>query len=206
MAGLGALVVFSVGMFTLALQALTGIIGIGLAVLVVVIAGNPSAGGAFPWPMLPPFWRAIGPWLPPGAGTWTARSIAYFHGSAVVTPLLVLSAYAVAGSAVTLLFTLRAPGRHAAPAGAVIPAASQAHTATSAATVPRARHAATGEIKAVRDEAGAANDEAEATGGETGTTRDEAAATDGETEAARGAAAAAPGALSGPEGHKGDQG
>jgi hypothetical protein len=31
MAGLGALVVFSVGMLTLALQALTGIIGIGLA-------------------------------------------------------------------------------------------------------------------------------------------------------------------------------
>ena len=83
LAGLGALVVFSVGMLTLALQALTGIIGIGLAVLVVVIAGNPSAGGAFPWPMLPPFWRAIGPWLPPGAGTWTARSIAYFHGNAV---------------------------------------------------------------------------------------------------------------------------
>jgi len=222
MAGLGALVVFAVGMFTLALQALTGIIGIGLAVLVVVIAGNPSAGGAFPWPMLPPFWRAIGPWLPPGAGTWTARSIAYFHGSAVVTPLLVLSAYAVAGSAVTLLFTLRAPGRHAAPAGAVpaLPAASQAHAATSAAAVPRARHAATGEIKAVRDEAEPARDQAGAerdetgttddaagtTDGETGTVRDEAAATDGETAAARGETAAAPGALSGPEGRKSDRG
>ena len=200
MAGLGALVVFSVGMFTLALQALTGIIGIGLAVLVVVIAGNPSAGGAFPWPMLPPFWRAIGPWLPPGAGTWTARSIAYFHGSAVVTPLLVLSAYAVAGSAVTLLFTLRAPGRHAAPAGAVpaVPAASQAHAATSAAAVPRARHAATGEIKAVRDEAeptrdqagaahdeaGAAHDEPGAAHDEPGTARDESATAHDEVEAA----------------------
>ncbi|MBT2490341.1 DUF3533 domain-containing protein [Streptomyces sp. ISL-96] len=100
--GLGALVVFAVGAITLALQALTGIVGIGLAVLLVVIAGNPSAGGAFPLPMLPPFWEAIGPALPPGAGTWVARSIAYFKGNAITGPLLVLAAWAVAGAAITL--------------------------------------------------------------------------------------------------------
>ncbi len=94
-------------MITLALQALTGIVGIGLAVLIVVIAGNPSAGGAFPLPMLPDFWRAIGPALPPGAGTWTARSIAYFRGNAVTGPLLVLSAWAVVGTAVTMLMSMR---------------------------------------------------------------------------------------------------
>ncbi|GGS01352.1 membrane protein [Streptomyces aureoverticillatus] len=105
--GLGALVTFAVGAFTLALEALTGIVGIGLAVLVIVIAGNPSAGGAFPLPMLPPFWEAIGPALPPGAGTWVARSIAYFQGNAVTGPLLVLSAWAVAGTAVTLLVAMR---------------------------------------------------------------------------------------------------
>lgn len=107
LSGLGALVVFSVGMITLALQALTGIVGIGLAVLIIVIAGNPSAGGAFPLPMLPDFWRAIGPALPPGAGTWVARSIAYFKGNAVTGPLLVLSAWAVVGTAVTLLLSMR---------------------------------------------------------------------------------------------------
>ncbi|MGW6284414.1 DUF3533 domain-containing protein [Streptomyces sp. NPDC055107] len=112
LSGLGALVVFAVGMTTLALQALTGIVGIGLAVLIVVIAGNPSAGGAFPLPMLPDFWRAIGPALPPGAGTWTARSIAYFRGNAVTGPLLVLSAWAVVGTALTLLLSMRhRPGR-----------------------------------------------------------------------------------------------
>ncbi|MFF2407860.1 DUF3533 domain-containing protein [Streptomyces sp. NPDC058092] len=109
LSGLGALTVFAVGMLTLALQALTGIVGIGLAVLIVVIAGNPSAGGAFPLPMLPDFWRAIGPALPPGAGTWVARSIAYFDGNAVTGPLLVLSAWAVAGTLVTLLMALRKP-------------------------------------------------------------------------------------------------
>ncbi|WP_326764761.1 DUF3533 domain-containing protein [Streptomyces sp. NBC_01591] len=107
LSGLGALTVFAVGMITLALQALTGIVGIGLAVLIVVIAGNPSAGGAYPLPMLPDFWRAIGPALPPGAGTWVARSIAYFKGNAVTGPLLVLSAWAVAGTAVTLLTAMR---------------------------------------------------------------------------------------------------
>ncbi|MFI6527846.1 DUF3533 domain-containing protein [Streptomyces uncialis] len=115
--GLGALVTFAVGAATLALQGLTGIVGIGLAILIVVIAGNPSAGGAFPSPMLPPFWKAIGPALPPGAGTWVARSIAYFHGNAVTGPLLVLSAWAVAGSGLTMLTAVRRkPG--AAGAGA----------------------------------------------------------------------------------------
>ncbi|MGW2281756.1 DUF3533 domain-containing protein [Streptomyces sp. NPDC001770] len=109
LAGLGALVVFATGMITLALQALTGIVGIGLAVLIIVIAGNPSAGGAFPLPMLPDFWRTIGPALPPGAGTWVARSIAYFRGNAVTGSLLVLSAWAVAGTALTLLLSLRHP-------------------------------------------------------------------------------------------------
>ncbi|MFD7492842.1 DUF3533 domain-containing protein [Streptomyces sp. NPDC059832] len=107
LSGLGALTVFAVGMITLALQALTGIVGIGLAVLIVVIAGNPSAGGAYPLPMIPDFWRAIGPALPPGAGTWVARSIAYFKGNAVTGPLLVLSAWAVVGTAVTLLVAMR---------------------------------------------------------------------------------------------------
>ena len=179
MAGLGALVVFAVGVLTLALQALTGIIGIGLAVLVVVIAGNPSAGGVFPWPMLPTFWRAIGPWLPPGAGTWTARSIAYFHGNAVVRSLLVLSAYAVAGAVVTLLVALRPPGRHAAPTGTV-------PTAGHAAAVPRARHAASGELKAPREETTATHEETGAVHVTTGAVRVKTEGARGEAEAAGG--------------------
>ncbi|WP_330436762.1 DUF3533 domain-containing protein [Streptomyces griseoaurantiacus] len=101
--GLGALVTFSVGAVTLALQGFFDVVGIGLAILLVVVAGNPSAGGAFPLPMLPPFWASIGPALPPGAGTWTARSFAYFDGNAVLEPLLVLAAWALAGSVLTML-------------------------------------------------------------------------------------------------------
>ncbi|GGY00479.1 YhgE/Pip domain-containing protein [Streptomyces hiroshimensis] len=101
--GLGALVVFAVGATTLALQGLAGIVGIGLAIAIVVVLGNPSAGGAYPYPLLPPFWNAIGPALPPGAGTWSARSLAYFHGNGLTGPLLVLSAWAVAGTVVTMV-------------------------------------------------------------------------------------------------------
>ncbi|MCC3775501.1 DUF3533 domain-containing protein [Streptomyces sp. UNOB3_S3] len=109
--GLGALIVFAVGSLTLALQGLVGVVGIGLAIAVVVVLGNPSAGGAYPYPLLPPFWRAIGPALPPGAGTWSARSLAYFRGNALTGPLLVLSAWAVAGTAVTLLSAVLRRGR-----------------------------------------------------------------------------------------------
>lgn len=104
--GLGALTVFGVGAITLALQALAGVMGIGLAILLVVVLGNPSAGGAYPGPLLPTFWREIGPAFPTGAGTWTARSIAYFQGAAVTGPLLVLAAWAVVGVVLTLLFTV----------------------------------------------------------------------------------------------------
>ncbi|MET9503922.1 DUF3533 domain-containing protein [Streptomyces sp. NPDC006622] len=100
---LGALITFAVGAATLALQGLFGVIGIGLAILLVVILGNPSAGGAFPLPMLPPFWQAIGPALPPGAGTSSARSIAYFGRNDMTASLLVLSGWALAGTVITLL-------------------------------------------------------------------------------------------------------
>ncbi|MFJ6426143.1 DUF3533 domain-containing protein [Streptomyces hydrogenans] len=116
--GLGALTVFAVGATTLAFQELFGITGVGLAILLIVIAGNPSAGGALPLPMLPPFWQAIGPALPPGAGTWAARSISYFDGNDMTSSLLVLSAWAVGGVLVTLLAAMRRHRRTSEPARA----------------------------------------------------------------------------------------
>ncbi|MGH8961154.1 MAG: DUF3533 domain-containing protein [Jatrophihabitantaceae bacterium] len=102
LAGFGALTVFAVGAFTMAIQALTGVVGIGIAVLLFVVLGNPSAGGAYPGPLLPGFWRAIGPLLPPGAGTSAVRGIVYFDNAGVGGPLAVVLVYAVVGAAVLL--------------------------------------------------------------------------------------------------------
>lgn len=102
LSALGALLVFASGAFAMALQAWTGVVGVGLTVVILVVLGNPSAGGAYAWPLLPPFWRAIGPWLPPGAGTTAVRGIIYFHNVGVAGPALVLAGYAVAGTLATL--------------------------------------------------------------------------------------------------------
>ncbi len=64
--------------------------------------------------MLPPFWRAIGPWLPNGAATTVTRSIAYFDGTQITGPLLVLAVWAVVGVAVSLVVTRLRPGSESA--------------------------------------------------------------------------------------------
>ena len=113
--GVGTLLVFAVGVFTMALECLFDVVGIGVAVLLFVVLGNPSAGGVYPPPLMPPFWRAIGPWLPNGAATTVTRSIAYFDGVAITAPLLVLSAWLVVGVVVSLVATAIKPrgGREA---------------------------------------------------------------------------------------------
>ena len=120
LAALGALVVFASGAVTMGLQALLGVAGIGLVIILFVVLGNPSAGGPYPGVLLPAFWRVIGPWLAPGAATTGIRGIAYFGGSGVGTALLVLAAYAVVGAGLALLASRArpAPGHHLAP-GAV---------------------------------------------------------------------------------------
>ncbi|MBY8881450.1 DUF3533 domain-containing protein [Actinacidiphila acidipaludis] len=100
--GIGTLLVFAVAATTVALQVLLGMAGIGVAILVFVVLGNPSAGGAYPTTLLPPFWRAIGPWLPPGAGTTTVRNTVYFTAHHTTGPLWVLGVYAAAGILVSV--------------------------------------------------------------------------------------------------------
>jgi hypothetical protein len=62
--GVGFLLVLAAATVTLAFQILAGIIGIGLTVLLFVVLGNPSAGGAYQRELLPGFWRTIGGALP----------------------------------------------------------------------------------------------------------------------------------------------
>jgi hypothetical protein len=104
---LGALLVFTAGAVTLAFQGVFGVLGIGLTVLVFVVLGNPSAGGAYQAGVLPPFWRAIGNALPNGAGVDSVRRIVYFGAQGIGEHLLVILLYAIGGTSIALLAAFR---------------------------------------------------------------------------------------------------
>jgi hypothetical protein len=103
MVGLGTLIVFAVASITSGLQGMFGLIGTALALLLFLIASNPSAGGAVVTPVLPAFWRTIGPWLPTGAATTLVRNTVYFGAHNMTTSAIVLCGYALLGIGLTIL-------------------------------------------------------------------------------------------------------
>lgn len=104
---LGALLVFAAGAVTLAFQAIFGVAGIALTVLLFVVLGNPSAGGPYQPDLLPPFWRALSSALPNGAGVDSVRRIVYFGAQGIGGHLIVIALYALAGTAAALLISRR---------------------------------------------------------------------------------------------------
>lgn len=103
--GIGTLVSYAASAVTIAFQSFLGVLGIGLSVLLFVVLGNPSAGGAYQSDVLPTFWRAIGDWLPNGSATEAIRRVVYFDGAGVWPFLLTIIGWAVAGIVLTLLGT-----------------------------------------------------------------------------------------------------
>jgi hypothetical protein len=99
---LGAFLVFCAAAVTMAFQVLFGVLGVGLTLIVFVVLGNPSSGGAYPASLLPPFWRAIGSSIPNGAGVEAVRRIVYFGSYDLVGNLLVIAIYTVSGMAIAI--------------------------------------------------------------------------------------------------------
>lgn len=114
LAGIGMLVVFAAAALTEALVALFGIAGTGIALVALILIGNPATGVAFSRTMLPGFWRAIGFWLPPGAGVHTETGAVYFQGHSTLGGLAVLAVYAGVAAAVALAMGRRRRSRVAA--------------------------------------------------------------------------------------------
>jgi hypothetical protein len=104
---LGVLLVFAAAAVTMAFQVLFGVLGIGITVLVFVILGNPSAGGAYQAALLPPFWRAISSALPNGAGTDAVRRIVYFGARGIGGHIIVIALYALGGVVIAVVGSLR---------------------------------------------------------------------------------------------------
>jgi hypothetical protein len=101
---IGALLVFATAAATLALQAMLGILGTGLAIAAFVILANPASGGPFPRELLRDPWRSTGAYLPTGAGTDAMRNTLYFGGHATLRPLLILAIYAAVGDPRVIAF------------------------------------------------------------------------------------------------------
>src|ERR1022692_2655764 len=104
-AGVLGLLVFGIGTVSAGLAQIA-VAGRGLAALLVLLMlniGVPGAGALVPAPLLAQPWRAIGPYLPPGAAVNAMRGIGFFHGAAITAPLLVLAAWAAAGLALAAL-------------------------------------------------------------------------------------------------------
>jgi hypothetical protein len=100
---LGALLVASSATVTMAFQVMFGVLGIGISVLVFVILGNPSAGGAYQTELLPPFWRFLSNGLPTGSGTDTVRRIVYLESHGIRGHLIVISVWVIAGAVITVI-------------------------------------------------------------------------------------------------------
>jgi hypothetical protein len=103
---IGMLIVAGSALATAGLESVLGVAGTGLAIVVLVIVGNPSSGGPVEPPLLPTFWRDLNPYTLPGAATTAIRNWAYFDGNATQGALLVMGGYAVIGALLTVLAPL----------------------------------------------------------------------------------------------------
>jgi hypothetical protein len=95
---------------------LGGPVGIVTAVLLLLLLGVSSAGGAVTYQFEPGFFGALSQLLPPGAALTAIRNVQYFDWAATLAPLLALAAWAAGGLAFGLLGERFGPhvrkGRH----------------------------------------------------------------------------------------------
>jgi hypothetical protein len=107
--GVGALVAFAAAVMAAAATRWAG----GLAYLVVLLlfvpVGISSSGSTLGPHMITQWYADIGRVLPPGAGQTAVRNVTYFHGNALVHPLLYLSAWALAGTIALALAAVLGP-------------------------------------------------------------------------------------------------
>jgi hypothetical protein len=82
-------------LFAAVMQRLIGAIGTFLTVVVIILLGKPSSGGANGVAYLPSFWTAIGPFLPPRNAYILLRNSIYFDGNGITQALIVLLVYLV---------------------------------------------------------------------------------------------------------------
>jgi hypothetical protein len=105
-----SLIIVTVALVAAVLQKLLGAAGTLVTVIVIMLLGNPSSGGANGVPYLNGFWGSLGPFLPARNAYILLRNTIYFHGNGITLALTVLLIYAVvAATALGLLDWFRSP-------------------------------------------------------------------------------------------------
>jgi hypothetical protein len=95
-----SLIIASVAFVAAILQKLLGAVGTLLTIIVIILLGNPSNGGATGYPFLPTFWRDIGPFLPPRNAYIVLHHTIYFNGNGTTQALTVLLIYFGVGAVI----------------------------------------------------------------------------------------------------------
>jgi hypothetical protein len=115
----GCLLALAVGGAAHGLGHLGGPRGIVVAILLLMLLGVSSAGGAVTYQFEPGFYGAISQLLPPGAALTAIRNVQYFDWAATLAPLSVLAAWAFGGLVLGLLGERYGPHVRARPVRAV---------------------------------------------------------------------------------------
>jgi hypothetical protein len=102
-AGVATLFVLALALPIAFFQRLLGLPGTGVGLLVFIVVGDPSSGGATAPQLLPNPWRAISQALPPGAATTAMRDVVYFNGYGATRALIVLGSYALLGAILAII-------------------------------------------------------------------------------------------------------
>jgi hypothetical protein len=92
-----ALGIAAVGLTLVGLDALFGLVGLGLGAAVVMLIGNPFSGMTSAPEMLPTGWATLGQWLPPGATGTLLRSVTFFDGAGGTSALWILLGWVALG-------------------------------------------------------------------------------------------------------------
>jgi hypothetical protein len=110
--GIGALLAFAAAVMSAAATRWVGGIGYLVVLLLFVPVGISSSGTTLGPHMITPWYADLGKALPPGTAQPAIRNVTYFSGNAIIDPLLVLSAWALAGViALVLAAVLHPPAR-----------------------------------------------------------------------------------------------
>jgi hypothetical protein len=112
--------IFTIGVLTLAAEALAGLVGIAITAAAYTVLAAPLLVGTSRY-LLPPPWPTVSAWTPTGAAQEALAAVAYFDPGRAIRPALALAAAGVV-AVLVLLASRRFAGRSGAVAGDAMPA------------------------------------------------------------------------------------